>query len=149
MAAEDDDPWMALARDVIARRNQMHMTQQELADRAGVHLNTIVRIEAGVPSSRRAPSWPRIEHGLGWPPGDIPRRVDMNARRAGYLIEVPEQEAAARADDAVHKALVATLPGATIEQVLKIQARAIKELRQAGILPPDDTESQDHGVSPN
>lgn len=138
MAAEDD-PWKVLARDVIERRRQMGIrTQQALADRAGVHLNTVVRIESGAPASRRAPSWPRIEHALGWPPGDIARRVDMGARRVGYLIEVPEEEATARADAAVHAALVATMPGATVEQVLTIQARAVEELRKAGILPLGD-----------
>ncbi len=59
--AADPEPadWKAVGRAVYLRRVELGMErQQDLAEQAGVHLNTIGRIERGVPSTRKNPTWP-------------------------------------------------------------------------------------------
>lgn len=61
-----------VARYVVARRGELNMSQQRLAERAGVDAKTIYNLESG-------DRWPqpktrdRIEAALGWYSGDLQR----------------------------------------------------------------------------
>ncbi len=88
--AADPEPadWKAVGRAVYLRRVELGMErQQDLAEQAGVHLNTIGRIERGVPSTRKNPTWPKIEAALQWPVGYI-------SKLAGDSLELPIPEGA-------------------------------------------------------
>lgn len=60
------------ARAVVARRGKLGMTQQDLADRAGVDIKTIGNLESRgrwpIARTRAA-----IEGALGWPDGEMER----------------------------------------------------------------------------
>ncbi|GAA2485154.1 hypothetical protein GCM10010406_21760 [Streptomyces thermolineatus] len=63
--------WARLGSAVRARRDELHMTQVDLAKKAGVSEGTVQNIESGRAYSRRPPSLPRIESSLGWAPGSV------------------------------------------------------------------------------
>ena len=60
------------ARAVAARRGDLDMTQQELADKANVDVKTVGSLE-GRGRWPIARSRARIERALGWPPGEMER----------------------------------------------------------------------------
>lgn len=91
------------ARAVIARRGELGMTQQELADAAEIDIKTIGNLES-------RGRWPiaknraRIEKALGWPQGELARLASQDGEekpvmRPGLyrqlLKEVGEEDAAA------------------------------------------------------
>jgi transcriptional regulator with XRE-family HTH domain len=116
-------------------------TQQDLADAAQVSLATITRLESGKPLVRRSRSWDLVEAALKWPDGYIERYVNAAGMQTpvGYLIEASElSEIEPRARLAIKDALMATLPDATVSQIVAAEAAAIKALREAGLLPPEE-----------
>ena len=72
------------ARAVAARRGQLDMTQQQLADAAGIDIKTIGNLE-------RRGRWPiartraRIERALGWPPGEMQRIAESRPEPAPVI----------------------------------------------------------------
>lgn len=135
----DEDSWRELALRVISRRRELGMrTQKSLADAAGVSVATITRLESGREFKRRSSSWELIERALKWPDGYMERWVnDINA--TGFLIRTSElSEIEPKAREAIKGALMATLPGVTVSEILKAESAAIKALRDRGLLPPED-----------
>ena len=135
---DDAVDWREIGRAVFRRRIELGMqTQKELAERAGVHLNTISRIERGLPSSRRSPAWPKIEAALQWPAGHISRLAD-GAPVAADAFPIP----AAMAEE-IERAVLAAVsdvqPDVTIRQAREIGERTVEELQRRELLPPRTT----------
>lgn len=129
--------WPAIGRAVYDRRIELGMTrQQDLADRAGVHLNTVSRIERGTPSTRRNPTWPKIEEALRWPSGHIARLADSDGTADTKPFMIPEAAAAVIAS-AVREAVSAVEPDVTVRQAREIADATVAELRRREALPPD------------
>lgn len=120
MPSEQPGPehWRAFGRVVFrSRMDKGFATQRELAAAAGVHWNTVRRLEAGVLVKRPHKSWHEIEKVLGWEAGTIER-----GWRGGP--EKPELEPAA-ADDlaaAVTRVLIDVAPELTGGQIRDIAA---------------------------
>lgn len=139
--AESDDVWRELGRLIAMRRRQLGMrTQQDLADAAEVSLPTVTRLERGRPLVRRSRSWDLIERALKWPAGYIERYVNAaSSNPSGFLIQASElSEIEPRARAAIKNALMATLPNATVSEILAAEFAAIKALRDHGLLPPEE-----------
>lgn len=137
--SEDDESidWPAIGRAVYDRRVEQGMErQQDLADRAGVHVNTVSRIERGTPSTRRNPTWPKIETALGWPAGHIARLAEAHGAAAARLYPIPEG-LAGEIRDAVREAVSVIEPDVTVRQAREIAEAAVAELRRRDLLPPD------------
>jgi transcriptional regulator with XRE-family HTH domain len=132
---DDAVDWRAIGRAIFERRTELGMDRQlDLAERAGVHLNTISRIERGVPSSRRSPAWSKIEAALQWPGGHISRLADgESARSPDFPIPVAMAEEIERA---VLAAISDVEPDVTLRQAREIGERTINELRRRELLPP-------------
>lgn len=129
--------WRMIGRAIYQRRAELGMkSQQELADAAGVHVNTIGRIERGVPSSRRNPTWPAIEAALQWPAGYISGLADGNAPPLPTVELIPES-AAREISGAVVEAITDTDPDMSVGRAREIAARTITILRDRGHLPPN------------
>lgn len=135
--AADREPadWKAVGRAVYLRRAELGMErQQDLALQAGVHLNTINRIERGVPSTRKNPTWPKIEAALQWPVGYI-------SKLAGDSLEMPIPESAVDGiRQAVRAAIDAVEPNVTVGQSREIADAVIMELRRQGLLTESTSE---------
>lgn len=137
-----NDAWRALAMEVVRRRRELGLrTQQALADEAGVSKSTITRLERlnrENPIHRRSPSWELVEKALKWPDGYIERRINQ-IEQVGYVIRASElTEIEPRARAAIKNALMATLPDATVSEILAAETAAIRALREQGLLPPEE-----------
>lgn len=130
----DEPDWREIGRTVTERRQELGMeTQQDLADAAGVHVNTVSRTERGIPSSRRSPAWPKLEAALKWPAGHISRLAD------GYTVS--EHPIPAEMGQEISQAVLAAVsdaaPDVTMRQARSIADGTVKELRRRGLLPSD------------
>jgi transcriptional regulator with XRE-family HTH domain len=125
---------------IVARRHQLGMrTQQDLADKAGVSLATVSRLETGRAYVRRPWTWDAIETALKFPSGYFDRYVRGAAIAEGFVIQASElSEIEPRARAAIKNALMATLPDATVSEILAAESAAIKALRDQGLLPPEE-----------
>jgi hypothetical protein len=117
------------------------MSQQVLADRAGISVNTIIRMEKGVFPDRRTASWGKVEAALDWPArffddylnGEITDDLEERYRRgepvidAGRLVGIVE--------DAMYAAFMAGAPNASLESYDKARRAAFEVLRENGIEP--------------
>jgi DNA-binding XRE family transcriptional regulator len=61
--------WTALGTALRSRRKDLRLTQDELAEQAGVHVGTIKDYEAGKTYTRMPKSWSAIERAVNWAPG--------------------------------------------------------------------------------
>lgn len=135
-----DEVWRDFAAMIVARRHQLGMrTQQALADAAGVSLATVTRLESGRPYVRRPWTWDAIETALKYPSGHFDRYVRGTEIADGFVIQISElSEIEPRARAAIKNALMATLPSATVSEILAAESAAIKALQEQGLLPPDE-----------
>jgi transcriptional regulator with XRE-family HTH domain len=137
MADAEPADWKAVGSAVYLRRVELGMErQQDLAERAGVHLNTIGRIERGVPSTRKNPTWPKIEAALQWPVGHIGKLAGGEAGDSSDAL-IPES-AADGIRQAVRSAIDAVEPNVTVRQSREIADAVVLELQRRGLLaePP-------------
>ena len=139
MADAEPADWKAVGDAVYRRRVELGMErQQDLAERAGVHLNTIGRIERGVPSTRKNPTWPKIEAALQWPVGYIGKLA------GGEVDDSPDTLIPESAVDgirqAVRNAIDAVEPNVTVRQSREIADAVIVELQHQGLLPTPTSE---------
>lgn len=130
MPVADAAVWRKVGLAVYHRRIELGIeTQRELADRAGVHLNTVSRLERGTPSKRRNPTWSAIEDALDWPEGMI---ADMAAGRT----RKSQVELTA---DAVRQAVIGAIHdmelNVTVPQANQIAAITVERLKRQGMLP--------------
>lgn len=133
MPVADVAAWREAGLAVYDRRIELGMqSQSELAERAGVSLNSVSRIERGIPSKRRAPTWGPIERALGWPEGKIESMVE------GRTLEVLTADAVRRA---VLAAIHTVEPDLSIRQANEIAAETVAELRRGRLLPGTQSSS--------
>lgn len=150
MTAEGEpDLRKRLAARIRARRDELGLSQQALADRAGIGVNTIIRMEQAEFAERRTKTWAPVEEALDWPPrffdrylaGEIPEEPKSRYQRretvsdAGHLIGVVE--------DAIYQLYVTGAPGAPFEEYDKTRRRVLEALRDAGI----DVAARNDGTS--
>jgi transcriptional regulator with XRE-family HTH domain len=129
MPTADAAVWREAGHAVYERRIELGMqSQTELAERAGVSLNSVSRLERGVPSKRRSPTWGPIERALGWPEGKI---EDMIEGRASDVLTAEAVRQAVL--DAIHD----VEPDVTVKQANEIAGITIERLRQRKMLPKE------------
>jgi len=69
-----NEAWGELATAIRVRRDQLRLTQRDLANTAQVHINTVKEIESGRVFARYPPTLTAIAIALGWTP-ESPRAV--------------------------------------------------------------------------
>lgn len=124
-----DTVWDAVASAVYRRRLALSIrSQRELARRAGVSYNTVSRLERGVASSRRNPSWPAIEAALEWPEGRI---SDMVEGRETPPEPLPPSVLVRQA---VLAAVAQVRPDVTVQEAQAIADVTMSRLKSSGLL---------------
>jgi Helix-turn-helix domain len=139
---ETQDEWRKLGDDVAARRRELKIaTQQELADRAGVSVATITRLEGGRPLRRRSWTWAEVERALDWPAGYIERYMrgltsSPQTVYGGSGVSIADMnKLEERARTLVKNALIETLPNVKVSEMLAAEEAIIQSLKAGRFLP--------------
>jgi transcriptional regulator with XRE-family HTH domain len=127
----DDAVWLDLGLALYRRRIDLGIgSQRELAARAGVHHNTVSRLERGQPWSRRGRAWTAIEAALGLEEGWIASYI------ANYGVETGPVMTTEAVERAVLDSVTEHAPHLPIRQARAIAAATARRLEQQGLLPP-------------
>lgn len=139
--------WDRLARAIRERRVALGMTQQQLADAAGVTRTTIKNLEGARQPTKRPPaSLPAVENALGWTLGSArtvlaggePTPIadeDIAPVSGGeHDLEIdPEVGAVVR--NTVFEVVGVLEPGMPLSRVREIEAIALEAVRRRGGIP--------------
>lgn len=132
--------WDQLGRLVRLQREEMRLTQRQLAERAGVAPQTVHRIESGKPLTRAAASWPKLEVALDWPRGFIADylagRTDETAL-AGNLRRdpVPEGDLTGMIHDVLFEVFGYAAPDTPLSVVRESERIALEVAKRHGYVP--------------
>lgn len=119
--------WREVGHAVATRRLSLGMpTQQDLAERSGVHKNTISRLELGQ-LRRRGKKWSDIEAALGWAAGRLTAMYREFLEHSG---RVP----ADAVERAVLDAITDAAPHVTVRQARRVAEGVVQRLEQGGHL---------------
>lgn len=129
MPRADAAVWREVGHAVSRRRGELGISSQsQLAALAGVHVNTVSRLERGTAVKRSNPTWGAIEAALSWPEGTIASMAGIRPNTATPLTA-----------DAVSRAVLTAIhrvePEVTIRQANEIAAQTVAQLEQEGLLP--------------
>jgi transcriptional regulator with XRE-family HTH domain len=141
-----DADWERLAGAIQARRQVLNLSQQQLANAAGVARTTVKNLEGARTPTRLPSSVAAIERELGWKAGSAravlaggeptltPNEPDLEGT---YLREpVSEGDLVGLIHNVVFDAVIATAPDTPLSEVRKIEERALEMARRAGFGPP-------------
>lgn len=125
--ATEDAAWREVGHRVAVRRVSLGMTtQRELAERAGLHKNTVSKLELGQ-LRRPGGKWGDVEDALGWPRG---RLVAMHRD----IVDNPDRVPADVLERAVLDTLNEAAPHVTVRQARRIAEGIAQRLEQDGYL---------------
>lgn len=144
--------WDRLARAIRERRQVLGLTQQQLADAAGVTRTTIKNLEGARKPTKRPPaSLPAVEQALGWALGSaravLAGEPTLAARTVGdeapfdaahYEVEY-DPEAPEGVGMIVRNTVIEVIgvlaPGTPLSEVQAIEARALEAVLRRGGKP--------------
>lgn len=131
------------------------MTQEELAERAGVSPTTVVRMEGGEIKRPRSVTLQKLARALGVDSGDLRRGerryvTDEEGRRTAVIIDVAEYERLMEALEDLEDLRAADETLAAIErgeedllpfdEAVREMEEERRQLREAGGIPPEPEE---------
>lgn len=142
MATGADHDYARLAKLAKERRQQLSLALNDKnAQAAGTSKGTWQRIEKGEPI--RPTNYVKIDRLLQWAPGSciavLEGREPILSRPAEDVAGVdiserPVQDIDAKARDVIQLAMIATTSGLTAEEIRALSDRAVKDLKQAGLI---------------
>jgi len=130
-----------LATLVHQRRTELKLGVEPAAKAAGISKDTWKRVEAGQRVWDR--SFAGIETALGWELGSCKRILDgLDPAAAGSaqaaeeptVTQIPKDELKRLVGDAVQSAAIATKGSLTGDEILALNERVLKELRERGVI---------------
>lgn len=129
-----------LARYVKDRRLHLGLARQRAADLAGMSKDTWKRIEEG--TGVRDMSYVKLDPVLQWAPGSAravlhggePILVRPAEESGAEIAERPVEDLDERAREVVQLAMLATTSGLTADEIRALSDRAVKDLRDRGII---------------
>lgn len=141
MATGADHDYKRLASVARERRLKLSLALTDAtAKAAGSSKGTWQRVERGEPI--RATNYAKIDALLGWAPGSciavLEGRepiISRPAEAAGADIsERPVRDLDKEARDVIRLAMIATTSGLTVEEIREFSDRAVKDLREHGLI---------------
>lgn len=126
-----------LARRIRTRRDSLGLSQDELAERASVGVNTIIRMEQADFAKKRSKTWAPVEEALGWTvgffddylAGEVDEDLEARYQRSESTDLVPVDIVT----DMLYAAFMAGAPDAPLENYDKARRAAFDFLRRNGI----------------
>ena len=147
------DDLKQLGEAIAARREELDLTQAELADLTGLHRVTIGRLEKGAGKARPTRATAQaLERALGWLPGSVDAVLDGGVAAVGTFdgrfLRVQVDDAGEIVHDLVRRISMAIDPEVPLSRILRAEVIAEEALREAGLLPPLGT-PDDEGANSN
>lgn len=142
----DPKAWARLGHALRAAREARGLTQEDLADLAGVSGRSVQEAEAGtVPKKRMPYTIGRIASALGWPEGAVPAILDGAAPPGGDWrpVSVQAQVDEETATGIITSAMVQASENVTPAEIRKATRLALDALRRHGVITETD------GVQPS
>lgn len=129
-----------LGQLVQTRRAELKLGVEPAAKLAGISKDTWKRVEAGLKVWDR--SYGGIETALQWAPGscrrilegDAPIVAEASPAGDAAIAVIPKEELERQVGDSVNSAALGIKGGLTDEQILELNARVLKELRERGVI---------------
>lgn len=126
-----------LARRIRARRDELGLSQDALAEQAGIGVNTVIRMEQADFAKKRSKTWAPIEEALGWTvgffddylAGEVDEDLEGRYQRSASADLVPVHIV----KDMLYAAFMAGAPDAPLENYDKALRGAFDFLRRNGI----------------
>lgn len=132
----DPKVWARLGQALASARRTLGLTQEELAQEAGVGLGSVKNAEAGsVPKARMPYTIPAIAKALGWPDGAVDHVLDGGAPPGGWSdVSVQKQISDERLEAEMTHAMVRAAGTATGTEIAAATKAALDVLRQHGLI---------------
>ena len=131
---QDPDAWGRLGRALRAARERQGLTQDELAQRAGVSTKSVQDAEAGRVPKRRMPyTLAPMAKALGWPSGAVDA-VLAGAEPPGGWQDVRVEVTDDQVEAVISNAMVRALDNVTSAEIRKATKIALDDLRRRGLL---------------
>lgn len=130
-----------LAERVQQRRLQLRLGIEPAAKLAAISKDTWKRVEAGL--NVRATSYTGIEKALQWATGSCLRITEgkdpiisepLEPDSGTHFAEIPKSDLERVVGDAVTSAVIATKGSLTGDEILELNERVLKELRERGVI---------------
>lgn len=139
----DPEAWARLGKALRTARAHRGLTQQDLADLAGVSARSVSDAEGGtVPKARMPQSIDKIAAALGWPEGGVVAVLDGTTPEVGGWQDVPVQQHLRASEEAVagiiSNAMLRATDHATAAEIRAATNIAMDELRRQGLIGETD-----------
>jgi transcriptional regulator with XRE-family HTH domain len=132
----DPEAWARLGRALRQARLASGLSQDQVAEQAGVSTASIQTVEAGkVPKSRMPYTISPIARVLGWPPGAVDAVLEGAEPPGGWRdVSVQQQIDAECIAAAITNAMVRATEHATAAEIRDATRIALEELRRKGLI---------------
>lgn len=129
-----------LGQLVQRARLGLGLTQQGLAESAGISPRNVTRVEAGDGPKRQTPTWVKLETALGWPTGFVRNYLAGHADEtalAGNLRRdpVPEGDLTGMLHDVMFEVFGYAAPDIPLSKIREAERIALEVAKRHGYVP--------------
>ncbi len=129
-----------LGRLIRIRRDELGLSQAQLAERAKIHVNTMGRLESGATRQRQSGTWSKLEAALEWPQdfiadflaGDVDELVLAGDLRRD---PVPEGDFTGMIHDVMFEVFGYAAPDIPLSKIREAERIALEVAKRHGYVP--------------
>jgi transcriptional regulator with XRE-family HTH domain len=129
-----------LGRLIRIRRDELGLSQAQLAERAKIHVNTMSRLESGATRQRQSGTWSKLEAVLEWPQDFIADflagEVDEIALAGRFRRDpVPEGDVVGMIHDVMFEVFGYAAPDTPLSVIREAERIALEVAKKHGYVP--------------